>query len=152
MPHPQPLFRLFLISVMVITGFLTACGIKGPPVPPRRYRPPAVSDLSYKIENESLELTWTVPYGTGQRKVDLAGCVVHRSMRPFSDPDCKKCPAPYEKVADVPVQRNGDNGKPVAALHYGENLVSGFDYAFRVTCYTNNDIFGDVSNIVSFKY
>lgn len=152
MSHPQSRLWLLLIFVMIGTGFLNACGIKGPPVPPRRYRPPAVTDLSYKVEKETLRLTWTVPSGTEKEKVNLTGCNVYRSMRPFSDADCKNCPAPYKEVANVPVQRGGNDGKPVGKLQYSEILAGGFDYTFKVICYTDNEIFGDDSNIVNFKY
>ena len=152
MTHLQWRLRLLLIILMIITGFLNGCGIKGPPVPPRRYRPPAVTDLSYKIEYETLQLTWTVPSVKEPEKVNLTGCTVYRSMRPFSDAECTNCPAPYKKVADIPVHREGADGKPLGKLHYGENLEGGFDYAFKVTCYTDNEIFGDDSNIVNLKY
>ncbi len=143
---------LVLSMLVIFAGFLNACGIKGLPVPPRRYRPPAVTDLTYKIEGETLRLTWNVPSGTEQEKVNPTGCAVYRSVRPVSDADCKNCPAPYKKVADVPVQRGGSDGKPAGKLHYSEPLVGGFDYAFKVTCYTDNEIFGEDSNIVNFKY
>ncbi|MFY9706249.1 MAG: hypothetical protein WAJ95_10055, partial [Desulfobacterales bacterium] len=52
--------RLVILSALLV-GLQAGCGKKGPPVPPRRYMPPAVTDLSYQLDGPTLTLSWSVP-------------------------------------------------------------------------------------------
>ena len=49
--------KLSVIIVMIVSIYLIFCGCgkKGPPVPPRLEKPPAIEDLSYRLDGSSLE-------------------------------------------------------------------------------------------------
>jgi hypothetical protein len=144
--------RLFLILAAALIGFYTGCGIKDLPVPPPQYRPPAVNDLRFSLENGRLHLAWTAPSTTEKTKFKLSGCSVYRSVRPLSDGDCKNCPVPYEKVADVPAVSTRTNDPSSVEMSYHETLTVNADYSYKVVCFSKEGAAGDGSNVVNFIY
>lgn len=142
----------FITAALLAEGLLLGCGIKGDPVPPRRFRPSAVTDLIYSIDENSLILTWTIPPETEQMRARTAGCNVFRSTRPLDDTQCKNCPVPFENIADIPVTRDSSGDYLQKKINYTETLVGGFDYTYKVLCYTDQDMVADDSNIVNLQY
>ena len=54
--------RLILTGLSLLLCFsYFGCGIKGPPVPPRRLPVPAVKNLAYQVAVGSATLTWSLP-------------------------------------------------------------------------------------------
>jgi len=151
---PQPCCGLlfFFTVALLAEGLLLGCGIKGDPVPPRRFRPAAVTDLVYSIDGKNLILTWTIPPESVQMRARTAGCNVFRSVRPLDDTQCKNCPVPFENIADIPVARDSSGNYLQKKLIYTETIVGGFDYTFKVMCYTNQDMVADDSNMVNLQY
>jgi hypothetical protein len=147
-------FSLLFITAaaLLAEGFLLGCGIKGDPVPPRPFRPAAVTDLSHSLDGNNLTLTWTIPPETADMKNKTAGCRVFRSMQSQDETQCKNCPVPFEKIADIPVARDSSGNYLPKKLVYTETLVGGFDYTFKVSCYTDRDMVADDSNIVNLQY
>ncbi len=142
----------FMTTALLAEGLLLGCGIKGDPVPPRRFRPATVTDLSYSLDGNSLILTWTIPPETEQMRIRTAGCNVFRSMRPLDDKQCKNCPQPFENIADIPVARDSAGNYLQKRLNFSDTLVEGFDYTFKVLCYTDQDMAADDSNVVNLQY
>jgi hypothetical protein len=142
----------FITAALLAEGLLLGCGIKGDPVPPRRFRPATVTDLSYSLDGNNLILTWTIPPESAKMKARTAGCKVFRSMRPLDDTQCKNCPVPFENIADIPVARDSSGNYLQKKLIYTETLVGGFDYTFKVFCYTDQDMAADDSNVVNLQY
>jgi hypothetical protein len=137
-----------LLGVSLIAA---ACGIKGPPVPPRSEPPPVVKDLSYDILDDSLALQWTVPAMTVTNDAPFAGCIVHRAVRTPEDAQCRTCPLPFRKVADQPVPLISKKGRETK-MGYSEQLSTGFNYVFKVKCYTEDGRESADSNLVEFDY
>ena len=142
--------RLVLFMAVVLAGLYGGCGIKKPPVPPPQFRPPAVNDLRFSIENGVLHLTWTAPPISEASRFELAGCSVYRSIRPLADADCENCPVPYEKVASIPAEVQRERDPLAADLSYRENLTMRAEYSYKVVCFTKAGATGDDSNVVNF--
>jgi len=142
----------FMTAALLAEGLFLGCGIKGDPVPPRRFRPATVTDLSYSLDGNSLTLAWTIPPETEQMRSRTAGCNVFRSMRPLDDTQCKSCPVPFENIADIPVARDSSGKYLQKKLNFNETLVDGFDYTFKVLCYTDQAMVADDSNVVNLQY
>ena len=133
---------------LVIILCITACGVKGPPVPPRQIQPPAVADLNADVKDGILNLTWTIPKPEN-KKAATAGFTVYRSKIPASKPDCEKCPLLYQGIGTFPV-----NAEDVerGMVSYSETLEKGFKYIYKVTGHTDEGIYSNDSNTVSFVY
>lgn len=151
---PKVCFNLLFVATaaLLAEGFLLGCGIKGDPVPPQRFRPAAVTDLSYSLDGNNLILTWTIPPETTDMKNKTAGCQVFRSVRSLDEAQCKNCPVPFENIADIPVVRDSAGNYLQKKLMHTETLVGGFDYTFKVLCYTNQDMVADDSNVINLQY
>lgn len=145
--HKSRCMLLLLAAVI----FLAGCGRKGPPVPPRSVPPPVVTNLAYDILEDNLELEWTVPAMTAKRDAPFAGCTVHQAVRTPEDAKCRTCPIPFKKAADLPVPLISKKGRE-ARMTYGEVLTPGFNYVYKVNCYTENDRSSEDSNFVEFDY
>jgi hypothetical protein len=147
---PMPC-RLWLLILLLWAFVGTGCGVKGPPVAPRSVPPPAVTDLAYDILESTLELQWTVPAIASKRDAPFDGCVVNRAIRSFEETQCRTCPIPFNRVADLPVPLISKKGKP-ARMNYSETLTPGSNYVYKVNCYTENGRFSADSNLIEFDY
>jgi len=76
-----------VISVILIAAaigvslFLSGCGKKGPPVPPRQIALPAVNDLVSVLEDDKVILIWTVPEIKEKKGIFITGFVVHKAKK-----------------------------------------------------------------------
>ena len=144
--------RSFLILALLLGGINSGCGIKGPPVPPPQYRPSAVNDLRFRLENDVIVLSWTAPSASGKSEFNLAGCNVYRSVRSQAEGACENCPVMYEKVADVSTSAPRVGDPPADEMTFREALTVSGDYSYKVVCYSEQGVAGESSNIVNFMY
>jgi hypothetical protein len=144
-----------LIKVLFTIGLglilMTACGKKGPPVPPEIVPPPPVSDLKAKIDGNNLMLTWTGVH-KAKNKTTIKGYLVYRSKQATKSEFCEKCPILFEKEATVPVLNRAKKDKAAVDLKYHETLDKGFRYIYKVVALTRTGELGADSNIVRFTY
>lgn len=138
-------FDLLIMSLCF--GFLH-CGIKGPPRLPRREDPPAVVDLSHRLENQLVVLTWSVPRKENRRQDDLAGFTVYRSKVTLSEAECNNCPIQFEAIGDVPlIEKDGSE-----QLKFSDTLEAGYRYIYLVRGYGKRQMISADSNLVKFVY
>ena len=143
----------FLILVFImIAGFWMGCGIKGPPIPPKRYIPSAVIDLSYHLDGNTLNLTWTLRLDEQKTKAEPAGCIVYRSRIRLSDPDCPTCPPQFKPIADMTAKTDASGKIIEKTMTYRESLVNNYRYTYKVTVYTQAGVSSKDSNTVVFNY
>ncbi|MDL1968578.1 MAG: hypothetical protein LWW97_08560, partial [Deltaproteobacteria bacterium] len=87
--------RCIIVQILIIVAFsifLSGCGKKTSPIPPRQKEPPVVDDLSYSLDGNNFKLTWTIPEVKRKVKSGLGGFYVFRSKKSVSESDCKNCP------------------------------------------------------------
>lgn len=143
------IFGILIATLLGISLFMSGCGKKGPPVPPRRVVLPAVNDLVSVLVDDKVILTWTVPERRGGKGPSITGFVVHKARNPVKESECKNCPVKYMAVAEIPAGSKGKSGK----IEYTGELEKGFKYFFKVTAFSEETaaVIQD-SNIVEFIY
>ncbi len=143
----------FYICIFIfLNTFLIGCGKKAPPVPPQRFIPPVVNDLSYRLAGSTLNLNWTLPEIKKTKTTDIAGCIVFRARTSVSESDCPTCPPKFESVADLPFGVDNQTKKNLKTMNYGESLTQGYRYTYKVNCYSAKGVSGQDSNTVEFNY
>jgi len=146
-------YRSVIVQILIIVAFsifLSGCGKKAPPKPPRQEKPPVIDDLSYSLDGDNLKLTWTIPEVKQKVKSGLGGFYVFRSKKSVSESDCKNCPKIFKRVADISLEVMRNSGKD--SIKYAEVLEKGYRYIYKVVIYTKNGVTGDDSNMVDFTY
>ena len=140
--------KLSVIIVMIVSIYLIFCGCgkKGPPVPPRREKPPAIEDLSYRLDGSSLELSWSAPEKDNNRQPDLIGFRVYVSKVPLSETECENCPLKFKAIADMPILKKAKQKQ----LLYSETLESGYQYVYMVRGYSDDGLMSKDSNYIDF--
>jgi hypothetical protein len=145
--------RSIIVQILIIVAFsifLSGCGKKAPPKPPRQEKPPVVDDLSYSLDGDKLKLTWTIPEVKRKVKSGLGGFYVFRSKKSVLESDCKNCPKIFKRVADISLEHMRNSGKD--SIKYAEALEKGRRYIYKVVIYTKHGVMGKDSNIVNFTY
>jgi len=140
--------RVFLFSVLGSCILFPSCGKKDLPVPPRRLNPPAVIDLQHRIEDNQVELSWTVPQKKRRRQTDLDGFKIYRSKIILSEASCENCPLKFTMVRDIPLLKK-DKKKP---LKFSDSLDPGYSYTYVVRGYGDNSMISADSNAVKFVF
>jgi hypothetical protein len=140
-----------LAAFILWAALAGGCGKKGPPVPPQRYRPPAVTDLSYELTDQRVRIQWTVAGPGDPQQAPVAGCAVYRAQRPLDENDCIDCRLSFQKTADVAVPKEASGTAGRQRLDFSDDLTPGFEYAYRVICSTAAGVSGKESNVVRFE-
>lgn len=144
--------RLLVILPVIFVGLQAGCGKKTPPVPPRRYRPPAVTDLSYQLDAQALTLSWSIPATRGGDAAAPVGCFVYMAKEPLVNTDCPDCSEPFSPVADLQIQKDASGNILTRTMTYTGMLAQGFMYTYKIACYARDGGLGADSNIVNFSY
>jgi hypothetical protein len=139
-----------ILIIVVFSIFLSGCGKKAPPKPPRQEKPSVADDLSYSLDGDKLKLTWTVPEVKGNVKSGLGGFYVFRSKKSVAESDCKDCPKIFKRVADISLEHMGNSGKD--SIKYAEVLEKGYMYIYKIVVYTTSGVMGKDSNMLDFTY
>ncbi len=149
--HKGLILKLSILAAFAF--YLSGCGLKAPPVAPRPAPPPAVNDLSYKMQEDTLTLNWTIPKHKGKIHPDLEGFWVYRSRKPLSESECPDCPLTFKLLADIGKKALKSSAKlPKGRMTYSETLAKGYRYIYKVVAYNDSGSrFGD-SNLVTFDY
>ncbi len=141
-----------VITLAALGLLLAACGVKGPPVPPRQLPPPAVTDLSYRIENGWARLTWSQPKAAlAKGSPEIVGFVVYRSKTSLKDP-CKGCPLMFQRIARVSPYTTTESKRRDTTIGYADKLEKGYRYVYKVVSVTANNVGSEDSNLVEFNY
>ena len=142
---------LFLFTLAGLGVLWVGCGKKGPPVPPQRRSPPAVKDLSYTIDNQIVELSWTIEDADDRATSAPVGYKVFRSKLSAAESNCEKCPIRFTETADVPIQKSSEKSKPTR-LRFTETLEPGYRYIYKVIAYDRDGESSQDSNSVEFDH
>ena len=132
--------------------FISGCGKKAPPKPPRQALLPAVNDLSSNKDEDKLNLSWSVPKVKKKITQGLDGFIVCRSKKPVSASECRNCPIMFERVADIPIDIKSSGDLKKDMMTYSETLEKGYRYTYKVTAYGDNGMRSRDSNYVKFVF
>ena len=128
------------------------CGRKGAPQPPQQSVPARVNDLSYRINNDKVELRWTVTAADHPGASDPAAVKLYRFKQSAEESDCKKCPIRFTEIADLPVQKKRFEKSRSSTMSFTDALEQGYRYIYKVIVYSQDGVAGRDSNTVEFSF
>lgn len=141
------------ICTMAFLLVLGGCGYKNSPVPPEAVVPQSIGDLTYKVDENGVKLTWSYPMETIKKELiqDVSSFMLYRAEIPLED-YCGGCPIPF----DAPMELAGGSvydGKLRKKGSYESSLLrSGSKYFFKVRSRTGWWATSADSNIVTFVW
>jgi hypothetical protein len=143
---------VFLLALASVSLLWMGCGKKGPPRPPRRQAPPAITDLSYTLSNEMLQLNWTVPTADAHSASHPAAFKVLRSKMSVKDANCENCPLRFDEIGDVAIRPSESEGQSAEKIGFTETLEPGYRYTYKVIVYDKEGMTSPDSNEVKFSF
>ena len=123
-------YAAILVSVLLAGGVLAGCGRKLPPSPPQQFMPPVVADLAFRLEENRVTLSWTVPQLQKDQPAP-AGFRIFRARQVSAETDCSSCKLEFGQTGDV----TSKGKKPGSPLHFSETLPPGYKYVYKVVAY-----------------
>lgn len=130
--------------VLMILGVLLAvpgCGVKAPPVPPRRIPPPTISNLQAVENAEGVQLIWSL--AEADPEAPLAGFLIYRGEVESTAEPCDTCPPSFEQIGHLP---GTEAGSGEGRFTYADPVPPG-DYRYKVVAYSASGDTGPNSNI-----
>jgi hypothetical protein len=129
--------RVFLLfAIMTIFFLSTGCGRKASPRPPRILPPPVIVELDAQINQESVNLVWSISGFGQQETVTLLGFIIYKAKTPTTEADCVGCPVVFQKVNSVLVSEKNDlSDQEKTEWSYHENIEAGYRYVYKVVPY-----------------
>jgi hypothetical protein len=148
--------RILCVAMLILwASFLIGCGKKAPPVAPRQVPPGKVTDLSYRLDGDTVKLTWTLPAGDEKNQSCPTRFVLYKSRRPIAETECTSCPIRFKRIAVIPVEKKdalGIGSDKKRVLSYFETLEMGFRYIYKVTGVAQNGLLSGDSNSIRLTY
>jgi len=120
-----------ILVFVLLAGMLCGCGRKLPPSPPAQSMPPVVTDLSFRLDENRVTLSWTVPPLQDQEQPSPAGFRIFRARQMSSEAGCSSCKLDFRQTGDV-TSRGKTPGSP---LDFSETLLPGYQYVYKVVAY-----------------
>ena len=132
-------------ALLLAVFSLAACGVKGPPRPPKAAPTPAVA-LTYRLEGAAVQLQWKMTSDLSSKQARQATFTIYRSRRELSEGACDDCPLVFEKTSTQPFVQTEDS-----RFSSVESLDPGHGYAFKVRLEIQGQA-GTDSNTVRFDF
>jgi hypothetical protein len=134
-------YTYFVVTILTMLLFsLFGCGIKGSPVEPGYVKPPAVTNLEYRVVENVVVLTWTIPPEGATDNYSLAGAKVFRLKQTLKNIPCQDCPQTFTIIRKIPA-RSG-------TMQFQDTIDKGFGYFYKIVLYDAENHNGEDSNIV----
>jgi hypothetical protein len=143
---------VFLLALASVSLLWMGCGKKSPPRPPRRAAPPAITDLSYTLSNDMLQLNWTVPTADAHSASHPVAFKVLRAKVSVKDANCENCPLRFDEISDLPIRPRESEGQPAEKIEFTEALEPGYRYTYKVIAYDEDGMASPDSNEVKFSF
>ena len=147
-------FTAALLIALLVT-LLTACGKKGPPLPPESLVPEQIGDFTAQGKTEGLVLSWDIPpkNNDGTPLNDLAGFKLYQKK---SGEGCNTCPSEFPIYADIDIEAPDYAAN---AIIQGNRLIftlpkmeAGLSYSFKVAPYNKSGYFGEFSKVITLTW
>jgi hypothetical protein len=146
----SPFIIILLISLLTILA--TGCGKKDLPRLPHPPDPITVTDLNYTLEDNTLNLQWTVGADAVKLGSDLSGFKVFRSTQSVSEDACENCPIQFTEIGETLIRQKNAEQSEALKLNFSHSIETGYRYIYKVVPFTKNDDTGSDSNFVTFTY
>jgi len=140
-----------IVTLVLVSLLLGACGRKTLPIPPHEAVPQPIKDLQYRQDENQVNLTWTYPERTtvGSELPGLQSFLVLRAVVPEQD-YCAGCPVAFSSAVEVEAPAAITDPKKRQA-HYTETILRpGHRYLYKVQTKAGWRLVSDDSNTVSF--
>lgn len=134
-----------LVVALVLIVWSIGCGKKGPPRLPDAPEMPEITDLSYRLEGDRAVLEWSM---SEDRKPDITGFYVYRSLSALSEAPCEGCPVVFEKIAIVSADIAAERG---GLYTYRDAVIEGYRHAYKVSVYRDGAGGAKGSNVIRFE-
>ncbi len=137
---------ILIFSLIVILA-LTGCGKKGDPMPIVLPLPGGINDLTGQVKDGVLFLSFAIPRKNrdGSEIKDLAGFKIFRK--------CGACTGDFEPFRNIVLEEQQGYTVVGGRLYvYDDDVVPGFDYAYKVYPFTKMGTRGDPSNQFALKW
>lgn len=127
----------------------TACGKRGPLIPPEALVPAPINDLRLEQKGDRFQVCWSAPRKEewGGPLQDLAGFRVYRRTVLPEGEDCESCPEAYRPLKAVDPEYLQDV-RQVGSLYcfFDEELTEGWTYQYKVQSMDRDGIASRDSN------
>ena len=134
-----------VLVFVLLAGLLCGCGRKLPPSPPQQFMPPVVADLAFRLEENRVTLSWTVPQLQKDQPAP-AGFRIFRARQVSAEADCSASKLEFRQTGDV----TSKGKKPGSSLHFSETLSPGYKYVYKVVAYDAKGFDGKESKPIEF--
>lgn len=148
------MIRPWAMRMAVIVGLvlgILACGKKMPPRPPLEVVPQAVTELSTRLTEKAIVLTWKAPTKRkdGSPLACFSGFRVLRASYALAE-DCPGCPVRYTEVFNVtwPGVRKGPAGEKLIEFS-DANIAYGHKYVYTVQAVDDDGRIGEEARPVT---
>lgn len=140
-----------ILCLIVLALLLTACGRKGPLLPPEALVPAPIADLRVVQQGNLFQLSWSAPTkeeGGGPLR-DLAGFrLLRREVLPPGE-DCEECPTAYRLLKAVDLEYLQDVRRAGNRYFYADaDLRQGTTYQYRAVSLQQDGTTSRTSNKV----
>lgn len=143
LPADISVFFVCLLWALLITG----CGKKTNPLPPDTVLPVPIGNLSYRLDEKGVTLTWTTPTRTVEGEslpYRIEGFELFRAVIPEKE-YCEGCPVPFGPSISIEGEP-GAKGK----ISYRETLLRPRNrYIYKVRTRAGWFVSSDDSNLIS---
>ncbi len=145
--------KILFLSILTpfILIFILGCGRKASPVPPGTIRPVAIKDLGYKITEQGVELSWSVPVRNrdGSPLAGIKGFQLLKAEIPLEDV-CSECPPPFGEPIFITYESKPEEARKI--VYEDRTLRQGMRYVYEVRTVKGWLNVSDSSNRISIAW
>ena len=140
------------ILQICLAGFvlyaLAGCGMKTDPVPPGAVIPATIDDLTYRLDEKGVTLSWTYPPLSVQGTAidNIRQFKIFKAEKKEAD-FCPECPLNYDVVYEL----NASRLKPGKRIKFSDpDLKGNYHFFYMVQSHSGWNIYSNDSNSVNF--
>lgn len=143
-------YKLLILAWVLLSVLAGGCGKKTKPLPPDTTLPLPISDLTYRLDDKGVTLSWSLPTRSvkdASLPYRIEGYELFRAVVPAKD-FCEGCPIPF----GAPIYIEGDR-ETRGKVYYQETLLRPqHRYVYKVRTRAGWFVSSDDSNIISLTW
>jgi predicted small lipoprotein YifL len=119
---------LIAVFAALLIIFASACGKKGPPIPPGAAKVAPASELEVFVENHEAVVGWKLPDGWENSYIRPDGFIVERAAI-LPEEDCQNCPVSFSEAGRVDFYQGR---RASEKWRFSEEIKKNMVYRYRV--------------------